>query len=55
MTNLHDVLKSKDISLPTKFPTVTAMVFSVLLRFFNGLEPGGSESTGKKVKERERG
>ena len=55
MTNLHGVLKSKDISLLTKFPIVKPMVFSVLLRSFNGLEPGGPELTNKKVKQKERG
>ena len=29
--------------------------WQILLRSFNGLEPGGPESTDKKVKERERG
>ena len=29
ITNLHSVLKSKDITLPTKVPIVKAMVFPV--------------------------
>ena len=30
MTNLDSILKSKDITLPTKVPKVKAMVFSVV-------------------------
>ena len=30
MTNLHSVLKIRDITLSTKFPTVKAMVFPVV-------------------------
>ena len=31
MTNLDDILKSKDITLLTKVPAVKAMVFSVVM------------------------
>ena len=31
MTNLDDILKSKDITLLTKVPAVKAMVFSVIV------------------------
>ena len=31
MINLDSVLKSTDITLPTKVPTVKAMVFSVVM------------------------
>ena len=31
MTNLDSVLKSRDITLPTKVPIVKAMVFSVVM------------------------
>ena len=31
MTNLHSILKSKDITLPTKVHLVKAMVFSVVM------------------------
>ena len=31
MTNLDSILKSKDITLPTKFPVVQAMVFPVVM------------------------
>ena len=31
MTNLDSVLKSRDITLPTKIPTVKAMVFPVVM------------------------
>ena len=31
MTNLDSILKSRDISLPTKFCTVKAMVFPVVM------------------------
>ena len=31
MTNLDSVLKSRDITLPTKFPIVKAMVFPVVM------------------------
>ena len=31
MTNLASILKSKDITLPTKFPLVKAMIFSVVM------------------------
>ena len=31
MTNLDSILKSRDITLSTKFRTVKAMVFSVLM------------------------
>ena len=31
MTNLDSILKSKDITLPTKFPLVKAMVFPVVM------------------------
>ena len=31
MTNLDSILKSRDISLPTKFCLVTAMVFPVVM------------------------
>ena len=31
MTNLDSILKSKDITLPTKVPIVKAMVFSVVM------------------------
>ena len=30
MTNLHSVLKSRDVTLPTKICTVKAMVFPVV-------------------------
>ena len=30
MTNLDNVLKSRDITLPTKFPVVKAMIFPVV-------------------------
>ena len=39
--------------LPSIFPSIR--VFSNVLRSFNVPEPGGPESTDKKVKERERG
>ena len=32
MTNLDDILKSRDITLPTKFHLVKAMVFPVVIR-----------------------
>ena len=31
MTNLDSILKSRDITLPTKFPLVKAMIFPVLM------------------------
>ena len=31
MTNLHSILKSRDITLPTKVPLVKAMVFPVIM------------------------
>ena len=31
MTNLDSILKSKDVTLPTKVPIVKAMVFSVVM------------------------
>ena len=31
MTNLHSILKSRDITLPTKVHLVKAMVFSVVM------------------------
>ena len=31
MTNLDSILKSRDITLPTKVPLVKAMVFSVVM------------------------
>ena len=31
MTNLDSILKSRDITLPTKFPIVQAMVFPVVM------------------------
>ena len=31
MSNLDSILKSRDITLPTKFPLVKAMVFSVVM------------------------
>ena len=31
MTNLDSILKSRDITLPTKFPPVKAMVFLVVM------------------------
>ena len=31
MTNLDNILKSRDITLPTKFPLVQAMVFPVVM------------------------
>ena len=31
MTNLHSILKSRDITLPTKFRLVKAMVFPVVM------------------------
>ena len=31
MTNLHSILKSRDITLPTKIHTVKAMVFLVVM------------------------
>ena len=31
MTNLDSILKSRDITLPTKFPLVQAMVFPVVM------------------------
>ena len=31
MTNLDSILKSRDITLPTKFPIVKAMVFPVVM------------------------
>ena len=31
MTNLHSILKSRDITLPTKVRIVKAMVFSVVM------------------------
>ena len=31
MTNLDSILKSRDITLPTKFHLVIAMVFSVVM------------------------
>ena len=31
MTNLDSVLKSRDITLPTKVPIVKAMVFSIVM------------------------
>ena len=31
MTNLDSILKSRDITLPTKVPLVKAMVFSVVI------------------------
>ena len=31
VTNLDSILKSKDITLPTKFPLVKAMVFPVVM------------------------
>ena len=31
MTNLHSILKSRDITLPTKVPLVKAMVFPVVM------------------------
>ena len=31
MTNLDSILKSRDITLPTKVPLVTAMVFPVVM------------------------
>ena len=31
MTNLDSILKSRDITLPTKFQLVKAMVFSVVM------------------------
>ena len=31
MTNLDSILKSRDITLPTKFPVVQAMVFPVVM------------------------
>ena len=31
MTNLHSILKSRDITLPTKFHQVKAMVFPVVV------------------------
>ena len=33
MTNLDSILKSRDITLPTKFLVVKAMVFNTLSRF----------------------
>ena len=42
-----------------KSPTIIVLLsispFMSVLRYFNGPEPGGPESTDKKVKERERG
>ena len=35
MTNLHSILKSRDITLPTKFHLVKAMIFPVVM---NGCE-----------------
>ena len=31
MTNLDSILKSRDITLPRKFPIVTAMIFPVIM------------------------
>ena len=31
MTNLNSILKSKDITLPTSFPIVRAMVFLIVM------------------------
>ena len=31
MTNLHNVLKSRDVTLPAKVPLVKAMVFPVVM------------------------
>ena len=31
MTNLDSILKSRDVTLPTKVPIVKAMVFSVVM------------------------
>ena len=31
MTNIHSILKSRDITLPTKIPLVKAMVFPVVM------------------------
>ena len=31
MTNLHSILKSRDVTLPTKVPQVKAMVFPVVM------------------------
>ena len=31
MTNLHSILKSRDVTFPTKVPLVTAMVFPVVM------------------------
>ena len=31
MTNVDNILKSRDITLPTKFPLVQAMVFPVVM------------------------
>ena len=41
MTNLHSILKSRDITLPTKFHLVKAMVFPVLM---HGCESWTKES-----------
>ena len=34
MTNLHSILKSRDITLPTKFHLAKAMVFPVIMSGF---------------------
>ena len=47
MTNLDSVLKSRDITLPTKVHIVTAMVFPVVIQY-------GCESWTVKKAERQR-
>ena len=38
MTNLDNILKSRDITLPTKVHIVKAMVFSVVMHGFESLD-----------------
>ena len=39
MTNLDSILKSRDITLPTKFPIVKAMVFPVVMYIYMTVGP----------------
>ena len=43
MTNLDSILKSRDITLPTKVHTVKAMVFSVVMHGFESLDHKNAE------------
>ena len=49
------IVVSGVIKSPTIIVLLSISPFMSVLRYFNGLEPGGPESTDKKVKERERG